>query len=130
MFFGHYQIPIRILECLSNKDVIQLSLGNKKIDRELADDRFFIDKSLSCGLWCIFYTLLLLRAHFLSTWDLLSRMLSYDRTFSARTLRLFGTAWSVCPRFWHIFSHFVQLLFFCRRAACHYSDVAASYQTE
>jgi phosphoribosyl 1,2-cyclic phosphodiesterase len=39
MFFDSYQIPIGILECLSNRDIIQLSLVNKKIDCELADDR-------------------------------------------------------------------------------------------
>jgi hypothetical protein len=39
MFFDSYQIPRGILEYLSNREVIQLSLVNKKIDRELADDR-------------------------------------------------------------------------------------------
>lgn len=39
MFFDHYQIPTGILECLSNKDIIQLSLVNKKLYDELKDDR-------------------------------------------------------------------------------------------
>jgi hypothetical protein len=39
MFFDSYQIPCGILECLSDRDIIQLSLVNKKIDHELADDR-------------------------------------------------------------------------------------------
>jgi hypothetical protein len=39
MFFDCYQIPAGILEYLSNRDVMQLSMVNKKIDRELADDR-------------------------------------------------------------------------------------------
>jgi hypothetical protein len=39
MFFDSYQIPRGILEYLSNKDIIQLSLVNKKLDCELADDR-------------------------------------------------------------------------------------------
>jgi len=39
MFFNHYQIPTGILECLSNRDAIELSMVNKKIAHELADDR-------------------------------------------------------------------------------------------
>ena len=39
MFFDSYQIPRGILEYLSDRDIIQLSLVNKKIDCELADDR-------------------------------------------------------------------------------------------
>ena len=39
MFFNSYRIPTGILDYLSNRDIIQLSLVNKKIDCELADDR-------------------------------------------------------------------------------------------
>jgi len=39
MFFDSYQIPLGILECLSNRDIIQLSLVNKKAYHELEDDR-------------------------------------------------------------------------------------------
>jgi hypothetical protein len=39
MFFDSYQIPHGILECLSNRDIIQLSLVNKKVYHELDDHR-------------------------------------------------------------------------------------------
>ena len=39
MFFDSYRIPTGILDYLSDRDIVQLSLVNKKIDCELADDR-------------------------------------------------------------------------------------------